>query len=47
MRDLKLLKEEHMKLYCDNEAAIDIAHSPVQHDEQNTLKLTRTSSRKT
>lgn len=26
MKDLKLLRDNPIRLYCDNEAAIDIAH---------------------
>ena len=32
MQDLHIKQVSPMKLYCDNKAACDIAHNPVQHD---------------
>nr|CAA36616.1 unnamed protein product [Solanum tuberosum] len=32
-----------MKLYCDNKAAISIAHNPVQHDRTKHVEVTDTS----
>lgn len=30
-----------MKLYCDNKAAIGIAHNPLQHDRRNHIEIAR------
>lgn len=32
LTDLHLLREEPIKIYCNNKAMIDIANNPVQHD---------------
>jgi len=32
LQELKISPTFPMKLYCDNKAACDIAHNPVQHD---------------
>lgn len=32
MADLGQTRKGPMKLYCDNKAAIDIAHNPILHD---------------
>ena len=32
---------EPMKLYCDNKAAISIAHNPVQHDRTKHVEVDR------
>lgn len=39
MKDLKLLTEEPMRLYCDNKAAINIAHNPIQHDRTKNIAI--------
>ena len=28
-----------MKLYCDNKAAINIAHNPIQHDRTKRVEI--------
>jgi hypothetical protein len=30
-----------MRLYCDNKAAINIAHSPIQHDQTKHIEIDR------
>lgn len=30
-----------MRLYCDNKAAINIAHNSVQHDQTKHIKINR------
>ena len=32
LKELGFIFEGLMKLFCDNKAAISIAHNPVQHD---------------
>lgn len=39
MKDLKLLTEGPMRLYCDNKAAINIAHNPIQHDRTKNIEI--------
>jgi len=41
LRDLKLGTLETMRLYCDNKAAISIAHNPVQHDRTKHVEIDR------
>ena len=41
LKDLKINFEEPMKLYCDNKAAISIAHNPVQHDRTKHVEVDR------
>lgn len=53
--ELLLLKKGHdevgnigelpLSLYCENKAAINIAHDPVQHDRTVNVEIDRTSSR--
>lgn len=41
LEELKQPVESPMKLYCDNKAAISIAHNPVQHDRTKHVKIDR------
>ena len=46
LNDIGFVCSEPLTLYCDNKAAISIAHNPVQHDKQSILTLTNISSRR-
>ena len=39
MQDLHIKQVSPMKLYCDNKAARDIAHNPVQHDRTKHVEV--------
>lgn len=41
LADLGLLNSGLMRLYCDNKAAISIAHNPVQHDRTKHIEIDR------
>ncbi|KAK6131471.1 hypothetical protein DH2020_034779 [Rehmannia glutinosa] len=41
MQDIHLLQEESLLLHCDNKAAINIAHNPVQHDRTKHIEIDR------
>ncbi|XP_040362272.1 uncharacterized protein LOC112202395 [Rosa chinensis] len=41
LRDLGFRQEKAMQLYCDNKAAIEIAHNPVQHDRTKHVEVDR------
>jgi hypothetical protein len=41
MIDLHIKPVNPMKLYCDNKAACDIAHNPVQHDRTKHVEVDR------
>ncbi|PRQ60468.1 putative RNA-directed DNA polymerase [Rosa chinensis] len=41
MKDLGFKPKYAMNLYCDNKAAIDIAHNPVQHDRTKHVEVDR------
>ena len=41
MQDLRIQQVSPMKLYCDNKAACDIAHNPVQHDRTKHVEVDR------
>ncbi|KAM2174561.1 hypothetical protein PS2_033857 [Malus domestica] len=41
LRDLGFKPKCAMKLHCDNKAAIEIAHNPVQHDRTKHVKIDR------
>jgi hypothetical protein len=39
--ELGLLGKGPLMLYCDNKAAIDIAHNPIQHDHTKHVEIDR------
>ena len=39
--DLNIKHDSPMKLYCDNKAACDIAHNPIQHDRTKHVEVDR------
>lgn len=39
LKDLGHLSPSPMKLFCDNQAARDIAHNPVQHDRTKHVEV--------
>ena len=41
MQDLHIKQVSPMKLYCDNKAARDIAHNPIQHDRTKHVEVDR------
>ncbi|KAM1494901.1 hypothetical protein ACFXTO_029686 [Malus domestica] len=41
LRDLGFKHKGAMKLHCDNKAAIEIAHNPVQHDRTKHVEIDR------
>ncbi|XP_070667379.1 uncharacterized mitochondrial protein AtMg00810-like [Malus domestica] len=41
LRDLGILHDQPMKLFCDNKVARDIAHNPVQHDRTKHVEVDR------
>ncbi|PON83175.1 hypothetical protein TorRG33x02_210090 [Trema orientale] len=41
LEELKVTKEESMKLFCDNKAAINIFHNPVHHDRTKHVEVDR------
>ena len=41
LRDLGFKPNGAMKLHCDNKAAIEIAHNPVQHDRTKHVEIDR------
>ncbi|CAL9028371.1 unnamed protein product, partial [Prunus brigantina] len=41
LRDLRFVPQKPMDLYCDNRAAIVIAHNPVQHDRTKHVEVDR------
>ena len=41
LEELKKPMETPMKLYCNNKAAISIAHNPVQHDQTKHVEIDR------
>ncbi|KAK8942637.1 hypothetical protein KSP39_PZI008749 [Platanthera zijinensis] len=41
LKELGLKGSEPIRLYCDNKAAISIAHNPVQHDRTKHIEIDR------
>ncbi|WJZ80856.1 hypothetical protein VitviT2T_000733 [Vitis vinifera] len=41
LQDLGYLSRQPIRLFCDNKAACDIAHNPVQHDRTKHVKVDR------
>ena len=41
LQDLRIEYETSMDLHCDNKAAIEIAHNPVQHDRTKHVEVDR------
>lgn len=41
LKDLSLKFQKPVDLHCDNEAAIEIAHNPVQHDRTKHMEVFR------
>ena len=39
LMELHMVQKETMRLYCDNKAAISIAHNPVQHDRTKHIAM--------
>ena len=41
LMDLSYLPRQSIWIYCDNKAAYDIAHNPVQHDRTKHMEVDR------
>lgn len=41
LKDLENKYTKHMNLHCDNKAAIQIAHNPVQHNRTKHVEADR------
>ncbi|KAM1757598.1 hypothetical protein ACFX11_006836 [Malus domestica] len=41
LRDLRVKHGQPMKLFCDNKAARDVAHNPMQHDKTKHVEVDR------
>ena len=41
LEELRLSERSKLTLYCDNKAAISIAHNPVQHDRTKHIEIDR------
>lgn len=41
LSELKVLRQESLKVWCDNMSAINIANNPVQHDRTKHVEIDR------
>ena len=41
LSELKVLKDGHLNVWCDNKSAICIANNPVQHDRTKHMEIDR------
>ncbi len=41
LEELKVMVRAPIKLFCDNKAAINISHNPVQHDRTKHVEIDR------
>ena len=41
LKDLGFPSQQPIQVYCDNKAACDIAHNPVQHDRTKHVEVDR------
>jgi hypothetical protein len=41
LSELKILKDGHLNVWCDNKSAICIANNPVQHDRTKHIEIDR------
>ena len=41
LQDLSYLSRQPIRLFCDNKAACDIAHNPIQHDRTKHVEVDR------
>ena len=41
LMELGYLPRQSIRLYCDNKAACDIAHNPIQHDHTKHVEVDR------
>jgi hypothetical protein len=39
LSELKVLRDEHLNVWCDNKSAICIANNPVQHDRTRHVEI--------
>ncbi|KAK3004522.1 hypothetical protein RJ639_018855 [Escallonia herrerae] len=46
LQDLGCVSKQPIKLYCDNKAACDISHNPVQHDRTKHVEIDRFFTRR-
>ncbi|RDX72458.1 Copia protein, partial [Mucuna pruriens] len=41
LNDFKVKYEGHIKLFCDNNSTMSIAHNPIQHDRTKHIEIDR------